>query len=265
VNALTAAREKVLEPGQSFKECTDCPAMIVVPAGSFMMGSPTDDEEQPRHKVTIAQPFAVARFELTFAEWDACVADHGCSGYIPLDQRQRPSLETSKRPVINVSWDDAKQYVAWLSDITGKRYRLLSEAEYEYATRARTVTVYPWGDTVELNGRAMANCHGCGGKWDGQDTAPVGSFPPNNFDLYDMVGNVYEWTEDCYHDNYKGAPTDGSAWIASDGGDCSLHILRGGCWVSDPDRIDSANRFWNGVDVRANLFGFRVARTLLTP
>ena len=152
----------------------------------------------------------MSKYELTFADWDACVAGGGCNGYKPVDQ----GWGRGQQPVINVNWDDAQHYVAWLSQVTGKTYRLLTEAEYEYATRAGTTTTYPWGDDIKLNGQAMANCDGCGSKWDDKQTAPVGSFAPNKFGLYDMVGNVFEWTEDCVHKNYNGAPTDGSAWLA---------------------------------------------------
>lgn len=151
--------------------------------------------------------------------------------------------------------------MAWLSQVTGKNYRLLSEAEYEYAARGGTTTAYPWGDDIKLNGQAMANCHGCGSKWDNTRTAPVGSFPANQLGLYDMVGNVLEWTQDCVHNNYNGAPGDGSAWIT--GGDCTSRILRGGSTVNTPFNVRSAYRHSNGIVNRFNNFGFRVGRTLL--
>ena len=200
---LSAARERSLKPGEVFKEClTDCPEMVVVPAGSFTMGSPKTERaherdgtgEDPQHSVTIAKQFAVSEFEVTFADWDACVAAGGCNGYKPLDE----GTGRGNKPVINVNWEDAQQYVAWLSAVTGKTYRLLSEAEYEYATRAGTQTAYPWGNGIKLTDAAMANCNGCGDQWGGYQTAPVGSFAPNRFGLYDMVGNVWEWTEDCW-------------------------------------------------------------------
>jgi formylglycine-generating enzyme required for sulfatase activity len=264
---LTAAKEQALKPGDSFKECAqDCPEMVVVPAGSFTMGGPTNAEqpryngantEQPQHTVTFARPLAVSKYVLTFAEWDACVTVGGCSGYQPSDT----GWGRGEQPLINVSWDDAQQYVAWLSEVTGKTYRLLSESEYEYATRAGTTTVYPWGDDI---GKNNANCNGCGSQWDAKQTAPVGSFPPNRFGLYDMVGNVFEWTEDCVHNNYNGAPTDGSAWSVD--GDCSSHVIRGGSWISYPDNLRSADRVWlTSSDRRDSGLGFRVARTLLTP
>jgi formylglycine-generating enzyme required for sulfatase activity len=262
---LTAGQEQALKPGDSFKECaSDCPEMIVVPAGSFTMGSPPTekgrhDSEGRQHPVTIAKPFAVAKYQATFADWDACVTGGGCNSYKPSDQ----GWGRGQQPVMNVSWEDAQQYVAWLSEVTGKTYRLLSEAEYEYATRARTQTAYPWGNDIKLNGTAMANCVGCGSKWDNIQTAPVGSFASNKFGLYDMVGNVFEWTEDCVHGNYNDAPTDGSAWIT--GGDCSVRILRGGSFGSTPDDLRSAVRGGNTTVDQGDGIGFRVGRTLVTP
>jgi formylglycine-generating enzyme required for sulfatase activity len=202
VAPLSRMQEKALKPRSTFKECANCPAMVVVPAGRFTMGSPSSEpghsaDEEPQHRVTIARRFAVGRFEVTFDEWDACAADGGCNGYKPSDE----GWGRGRRPVINVSWDDAKAYVAWLSKKTGKSYRLLSAAEYEYATRAGTQTAYPWGNAIGTNN---ANCHACGSQWDARQTAPVGSFAANGFGLYDMVGNVREWTEDCYHDRYLG-------------------------------------------------------------
>jgi formylglycine-generating enzyme required for sulfatase activity len=255
---LSPMQEKTLKPKDTFKECANCPEMMVVPAGSFMMGSPTSEpgrsaDEGPQHTVTIARPFAVGRFAVTFDEWDACAADGGCNGYKPSDE----GWGRGRRPVINVSWDDAKAYAAWLSQKTGKSYRLLSGAEYEYATRARTQTAYPWGNAIGTNN---ANCHACGSQWDAKQTAPVGSFPPNGFGLYDMVGNVREWTEDCYHPTYVGAPLDGSAWI--EGADCSHRVVRAGSFLLAPAFLRSASRYWFSPDYRLRYLGFRVARTL---
>jgi formylglycine-generating enzyme required for sulfatase activity len=259
---LTTAHERALKQGDSFKECaTDCPEMIVVPVGSFMMGSPPTEKgrearEGPQHTVRFSKPFAVSKYLVTFADWDACVTVGGCNDYKPNDT----GWGRGQRPVINVSWNDAQQYVAWLSKVTGKAYRLLSESEYEYATRAGTTTAYPWGNDI---GKNNANCNGCGSQWDAKQTAPVGSFAPNRFDLYDMVGNVFEWTEDCVHDNYNGAPMDGSAW--STDGDCGNRLVRGGSWLSDPDYLRSADRIWLTSDRRDSGLGFRVGRTLLVP
>ena len=182
-------------------------------------------------QVAIAKPFAVSKFELTFAEWDACVAHGDCVPHVSDSGWGR-----GRQPVINVSWDDAQSYVAWLSRITGKEYRLLSEAEYEYAARAGTQTAYPWGDDI---GKNNANCDGCGSQWDNKQTAPVGSFAANGFGLYDTVGNVWEWTEDCHHNNYNGAPVDGTAWT---GDDCSSRVVRGGSWLYGPPDLRAAFR-----------------------
>jgi formylglycine-generating enzyme required for sulfatase activity len=159
--------------------------------------------------------------------------------------------------VINVSWDDAKEYVAWISAKAGAPYRLLTEAEWEYAARAGTQTAYSWGEKI---GRGNANCNGCGSQWDARQPAPVGSFAPNAFGLYDMAGNVWEWVEDCYHDDYDGAPTDSSAWTVD--GDCSNRVVRGGSWDSNPQSLRSANRGRSSGVIRVNYLGFRVGRTL---
>ena len=141
-------------------------------------------------------------------------------------------------------------------EMTGRPYRLLTEAEWEYAARAGTTTAYYWGDEI---GKANANCNGCGSQWDNRETSPVGSFKPNAFGLYDMSGNVLQWVEDCYHDNYDDAPTDGSAWTS---GDCSRRVVRGGSWYSDPQYLRSADRFGYATDFRSGDLGFRLARTL---
>jgi formylglycine-generating enzyme required for sulfatase activity len=256
---LSAAKEQTFKLAESFKECAqDCPEMIVIPAGSFTMGDPANISTQPQHTVTISKRFAVAKYELTFADWDACVAGSGCNGYRPYDE----DWGRGPQPVINVNWNDAQAYVDWLAVVTGKPYRLLSEAEYEYAMRAGTSMAYPWGDDLKLNGQAMADCDGCGSNWDKQQPAPVGSFPANKFGLYDMVGNVLVWTEDCVHQNYKGAPADGSAWLQANSGDCSARVLRGGSWDAIPDSLYFAVRGAYSSETRATYIGFRVARTL---
>ena len=257
-HVLTTTAEQALKGGDSFKECaTDCPEMIIVPAGSFMMGSPPTENgrynsEGPQHAVTIAKPFAVSKYELTFAEWDACARYGDCDPNI-----SDAGFGRGQQPVIGVTWGDAKQYVAWLSKMTGETYRLLSEAEYEYAARAGTQTVYPWGDEI---GKNNADCDGCGSQWDNRQPAPVGSFAANRFGLYDMVGNIVEWVEDCIHNNYDGAPTDGSAWIG--GGDCKLRVVRGGSWHRGPEFLRSALRLAILTGARYNNLGFRVGRTL---
>jgi formylglycine-generating enzyme required for sulfatase activity len=258
VTALETAQERALKTGDPFKECRDCPEMIVVPARRFTMGSPQDQgtaSEHPPHDVTIVKPFAVSKFELTFDDWDACAAHGDCAAHVDDNGWGR-----GRQPAINVNWDDAQTYVKWLSRITGRPYRLLSEAEYEYVARAGTETTYPWGD-VKPDGKAKANCNGCGGQWDGKQTAPVGSFAANGFGLDDMVGNVWEWTEDCWNESYQGAPADGSAWTS---GDCNTRVVRGGSWLFNPDYLRSAFRVGIPTVLRVNALGFRVARTLTT-
>jgi formylglycine-generating enzyme required for sulfatase activity len=257
--APAKADERAPKRAESFKDCAaDCPEMVAIPVGSFAMGSTANEaghqpSEEPRHNVTIAKPFAVSKFAVTFAEWDACAAGGECASHIDDGGWGR-----SRQPVINVSWEDAQHYVTWLSRITGKTYRLLTEAEYEYAARAGTQTAYPWGDEI---GHSNANCAGCGSRWDLTQPAPVGSFAPNQFGLYDIVGNVWEWVEDCLHEDYSDAPpVDGSAWMT--GGDCSKHRLRGGSWTSDPDEVRSAIRGRGRTNERATIISFRVGRTL---
>jgi formylglycine-generating enzyme required for sulfatase activity len=254
---ITEARERALNPGDTFKECAVCPEMVVVPAGEFMMGWPEtekrySDNEGPQHKVVISRPFAVARFELTFAEWDACVAHGDCPRDIPASGSTRARL-----PVISVSWDDAQSYVAWLAKMTGKPYRLLSEAEWEYAARAGTTTRYSFGDDeAELGEYAWYS-------WNSANRAhPVGQKTPNAFGVFDMHGNVWEWVEDCYHDDYEGAPADGAAWTA---GGCATRVLRGGAWNNSPGLLRAANRLKATTVDRHYTFGFRVGRALLTP
>jgi formylglycine-generating enzyme required for sulfatase activity len=257
---LTAEAERALKPGDSFRECAgeDCPEMIVVPPGEFTMGSPATEtgrlgNEGPQHPVTIGHPFAASKFDLTFNDWDACVSVGGCvkvsdSGY-----------GRGTRPVINVSWDDAQQYVAWFSRMTGRPYRLLTEAEWEYAARAGTTTAFYWGEDI---GKGNANCKGCGSEWDNRETSPVGSFKPNAFGLYDMAGNVWQWMQDCYHEDYSNAPNDGSAWTL---GDCSIHVDRGGSAFTDPQRLRAAARGRSSSVSRSNDLGFRLARTIINP
>ena len=210
-------RDSAPSPGEIFQDCDECPKMVVVPSGSFRMGSPARErgpsDERPLHRVRIDYQFAVGVYEVTFAEWYACVDGGGCGSYVP--DIPDDSWDRKNRPVINVSWDDAQSYVRWLSARTGKSYRLLSEAEWEYVARAGTETAYSWGDSIGVN---RANCYGCGSAWDREQTAPVGSFTANTWGVYDMHGNVLEWVLDCPNESYKGAPTDGSAWTS---GNCS--------------------------------------------
>jgi formylglycine-generating enzyme required for sulfatase activity/DNA-binding winged helix-turn-helix (wHTH) protein len=254
---LTAAAERALKPGAAFRECAaDCPEMVVLPSGQFLMGSAASEQhhykaEEPQHIVTIAKTFAVGKFPVTFTDWDACATYGDCARGIPDDGNGRGRI-----PVVNVNWQDAQRYVAWLSRITGKTYRLLSEAEFEYAARAGTQTAYYWGNDV---GKGNAVCADCGSAWDRKQLTLVGSFPPNPFGLYDMAGNVREWVEDCLHDNYVGAPDNGSAWTAPD---CKTHVLRGGAWLGSHVALRSAFRIQISNGDRNTTIGFRVARTL---
>jgi formylglycine-generating enzyme required for sulfatase activity len=274
---IHGAQDGRFKPGAGksewFKDHELGPEMVVVPAGEFTMGSsPSEiaalkkeyekdwfEWEGPQHLVRIKAPFAVSRFAVTFDEWDACIADGGCKGYRPSDQ----GWGRGKRPVINVSFDDAMAYVAWLSRRTGKSYRLLSEAEREYVTRAGTRTPFWWGETIST---AQANYDGNytsrgGAKGEyRQRTVSVDSFEPNPWGLYNVHGNVWEWCEDAWHDDYKGAPEDGSAWL--EGGDANRRVVRGGSWIDIPRVLRAANRDWDTSDDRFSLLGFRVARTL---
>jgi formylglycine-generating enzyme required for sulfatase activity len=237
-----------------------------VPAPPFMMGSPYADqrerqEERPQHKVTV-QPFQIGRLEVTFDEYDVfshlinneggCADDHAIHSTVSDEGWGR-----GQQPVVNVSWEDAVCYAQWLSKHTGKPYRLPSEAEWEYAARAGADTAYWWGDEIGYN---RANCFGCGSPWDGKQTAPVGSFPANRFGLHDTAGNVWEWVADCWHDNYQGAPSDGSAWEGA--ADCNRGV-RGGSWYFIPHYLRSAFRLRYGpYDSYIYLRGFRLARAL---
>jgi formylglycine-generating enzyme required for sulfatase activity len=221
--------------------------MVVVPAGSFNMGSGAA-YEGPVHKVSIAKPFAIGRFEVTFDEWDRCVADKRCS-FKPDDR----GLGRGGRPVSNVSWLDAKEFIAWLSSKTGKTYRLPSEAEWEYAARGGTPTLFWWGRDV---GQAQANCRECN-TGHALETMPVGSFKPNPFGIFDTAGNAAEWVEDCWNDSYRSAPPDGTPWTT---GQCNLRVLRGGAFDSQAKLVGSSARFRYDYDVRYPANGFRVVR-----
>ena len=226
----------------------------MVPAGRFRMGCvwgrDCQDNEQPVHEVQVAS-FALGVHEVTFEEYDRFVQATG---------RRRPNDRgggRGRRPVINVSWEDAEAYVAWLSRETGESYRLPSESEWEYAARTGSTMRYSWGPDI---GRNRANCNGCGSRWDGEETAPAGSFAANAWGLHDMHGNVWEWVEDCWHENYARAPRDGSTWTS--GGNCSRRVLRGGSWLNAPVDLRSALRGRIVAGARSVDRGFRVSRTL---
>jgi formylglycine-generating enzyme required for sulfatase activity len=290
---LTAEKEKALKPGETFRECKEhCPEMVVIPSGTFVMGSPDgetpvvgldgkakpgplaakeegrNDNEGPQHEVKIGHAFAAGKFAVTFEQWDECVKLGGCP------QVSDSGWGHGRNPVINVSWDEAQKYVAWLSFMTGKDYRLLSEAEWEYAARAGTATAYSFGDNSPPSKKICeyANFADISLKKaaptfqtsdicdDGQAvTAEVGSYRPNDFGLYDMHGNVFQWTADCYAKTYEAASADGKA---ASTGSCNMRVARGGSWILSPEDLRSAFRDWITSDSRGNLIGFRVGRTL---
>ncbi len=280
----TGAAQAQRQAGEAFRDCETCPQMVVVPAGTFQMGS-TEAEtsregvpnpfailEKPVHPVTIPQPFAAAKFAVTWVEFNVFSRDTGTNPLgcwywdaeaktAKLDEERSwqfpgfPQTDFSQ-PVVCVSWDDAKKYTAWLSTKTGQRYRLLTEAEWEYAARAGTKTARYWGNAI---GSGNANCAGCGSRWDNKQTAPSGSFRPNAFGLYDMIGNAWQWTEDCWNEGYQAAPTDGTA---STTGDCKHLVVRGGSWDYIPGNARAAIRVRLVTGYRDNNGGFRVARTL---
>jgi formylglycine-generating enzyme required for sulfatase activity/serine/threonine protein kinase len=247
------AEAERLRPGREFKDCSDCPELVVIPAGTFRMGDLSGGvsaDEKPVHSVTV-KSFALGKTEVTFAEYD--VFARATNRPLPKDQ----GWGRGSRPVIHVNWKDATAYSAWLSKKTGKSYRLPSESEWEYAARAGSTTKYSWGNDI---GRNNAVCSGCGSQWDGKQTAPVGSFKANDFGLLDMHGNVIEWPQDCWNESYAGAPSDGSAWTR---GNCDRRVLRGGSWVSSPGDLRSAGRIWTtSASFRDSWVGFRVAQDL---
>ncbi len=254
-SVLSLEQERGARPGSDFTECArGCPTMVVVSAGKFVMGSPPDEKDRspsegPQHEVSIARPFAVGRTEVTFEQWDACVAAGAC------EPARDSTWGRGDRPVINVIWDDAKQYVAWLSRVTGKEYRLLSEAEWEYAARAGTQTRFSFGDDDSQLGRYA---------WyrDNSDrkTQPVGEKIANAFGLHDMHGNVFEWVEDLWHPTYEGAPMDGAVWL--DNGTPGRRVVRSGSWYYDSPSLRSASRAGPPAQLRDGNVGFRIARTL---
>jgi formylglycine-generating enzyme required for sulfatase activity len=207
--------------------------------------------------VNIAEPFFLGATEVTFAQYNAfCEATDRDQ-----PQNQDEGWGTGDRPVINVDWDDALAYAMWLDAMTGGGCRLPSEAEWEYAARADTTTEYalPAPDGSDyIADKGLANCYDCGSEWGGKQTAPVGSFEPNAWALYDMHGNVWEWVQDCWHQSYDDAPNDGQAWLEEDGGDCGRRVLRGGSWVNDQDSARSAYRVRSDPSGRSNDVGFRV-------
>lgn len=268
-------------PPRLVQDCDRCPELVEVPPGEFIMGAEPHerdlfDNETPRHRVSIGSPLLVGRYEVTygqftaFAEATGYAPARGCEIWTSNDRSWRLGdnkdwrnpgypVEHPSRPVVCVNWDDATAYAAWLSRVTGRRYRLLSEAEWEYAARAWTQTRYWWGDHLPP-GRAA--CDGCGSLWDLRRAAPVGRFPANGFGLHDVHGNVWEWVQDCWHENYVGAPIDGRAWEGGEAGGCERRMMRGGSSVTQPETLRAANRLRENPSHRKNDVGFRVAREL---
>lgn len=235
--------------GSELQDCPICPALIALPSGEFVMGSNDGDpSEKPAHKVSIATPFAIGKYEVTVEQWNACVAAGACSKDASAANRAKNS------PVRDVSWDDAEQYVKWLSTQSGKQYRLPTEAEWEYAARGGSSSRFWWGDKMQAG---MANCKECGEPWSQDGPANVGSFSANPNGLYDVNGSVWEWVSDCWHNNYKNAPTDGRAWTEAT---CRVRVIRGGSWREGASYMTSSTRFKYDASVRHSQNGFRVAR-----
>ena len=257
LQALTPEDSRRVEwtPGSSFRDQllagVEGPEMVVLPAGNFRMGCVSGMDccvdEEPVCEVVITSPFAMSKYEVTFEDYDR---------FTYPDKVDDEGWGRSRRPVINVSWDDATAYAAWFSEQTGKRYRLPTEAEWEYAARAGSATKYSWGNDI---GHNRANCAGCGSQWDDEQTAPVGSFSPNAWGLHDMHGNIDEWVQDCWHDSCEGAPHDGSAWTS---GDCSQRVSRGGSWFNVPWALRTADRNRGIRTLRSIYTGFRLVRDL---
>ena len=256
--------------GTVFRDCPQCPEMVVITPGRFVMGSPRDESsreesEGPPRMVTLAAPFAAGKFEVTFDEWDACVADAGCANV------KDEGWGRGQRPAINMSYPQAVAYSEWLTRKTGKPYRLLSEAQWEYAARAGTQEATWWGQDAARACR-FANVSDQARKRayqlstdafecdDGDgSTAPVGAFKPNAFGLHDMLGNVWEWVEDCHNGSFQGAPTDGAVWNE---GNCNRRMTRGGSWYDKPEVVRLAQRSWTLAKDRSSNLGFRVVRPL---
>ena len=276
-----------------FKDCPDCPEMVVIPAGSFVMGSnDAGEHEKPLHSVSVAS-FAMGKFEVSRGEFGRFIKasgyktdaekGNGCYVYKASSWNQDEAAnwrnmgfsQTDDHPVVCVSWNDAQAYVKWLVQHSGQPYQLPSEAEWEYAARAHSANAYWWGDVASHEYANYGKKDGCCGplsegrdRWD--YTAPVGQFPVNPFGLFDMNGNVSEWVADADHDSYNGAPTDGSVWL-SGGAHSSydstqyVYVVRGSNWSSHPFDLRSAYRFWGAPVIRKDHRGFRLARTLVTP
>ncbi|WP_406951028.1 formylglycine-generating enzyme family protein [Paraburkholderia guartelaensis] len=242
----------ISKPGpHDIQDCPSCPVLVAVTPGNFTMGIDTDDaSERPAHHVTISHSYALAKYAVTVAQWNACVAASACP------RLSNENNASPNAPVRDLSWDDAQQYVKWLSKISGKPYRLPTEAEWEYAARAGTETRYWWGNDMR---KGTANCKDCGPPWHVEAPDDVGSFPANAFGFYDMAGGVWEWVSDCWHNSYKNAPNDGHSW---DEPNCQTRVIRGGSWRDGAGYMLAATRFKYDSSVRYEANGFRVARDM---
>ncbi len=249
--AAPAATSTKAAAGSEIKDCPACPTLISLSAGSFTMGSNSSDpSEKPAHHVTLGAPFAIGKYEVTVEQWNACAEAGACQRIA-----QGPS-SNPKAPMRDVSWDDARQYVKWLSTTSGKTYRLPTEAEWEYAARGGTATRYWWGDQMATG---KANCKECGQPWRIDGPADAGSFAANPYGVHDMNGSVWEWVGDCWHNSFKDAPGDGRVW---DQPNCSVRVIRGGSWRESAPYMVSSTRFKYDASVRHSQNGFRVARSL---
>lgn len=260
VPAVAQTADKPMKKGTVFRDCAECPEMIVVPKGIYIMGLGGKNRHGPPHRVNIKKPFAIGRYEVKFNEWFACVRDQICR-HKPHDH----NWGTIGRPVINVTWAQAKNFTRWLTKKTGNAYRLPSEAEWEYVARGGTTTQFWWGDKP---GNKMANCRDCESRQCctakdhsccSHGTKPVGSFPANPYGVFDTAGNVFEWTEDCWNRDHKGAPRDGSARKE---GDCRNRVIRGGSFYYFNKVARSYYRSKNPPGVKSYWLGFRVVREL---
>jgi formylglycine-generating enzyme required for sulfatase activity len=233
------------------KDCDACPLMVALNPGPFTMGSNSSDPtERPAHKVGLRTAFAIGKYEVTVGQWKQCVKANVCPT-VP-----SPDDAPANVPMRDVSWDEAQLYLKWLSSVSGRPYRLPTEAEWEYAARGGTTSVYWWGGQMK---GGNSSCQGCGQPWNADAPPPAGSFSANPFGLHDMNGSVWEWVQDCWHSTYKGAPADGSAWAEPN---CRARVIRGGSWREDGSYMLSTTRFKYDASVRQSQNGFRVARSL---
>jgi formylglycine-generating enzyme required for sulfatase activity len=243
-----------LSAQEIFRDCPNCPEMVALPTGSFFMGRANGlENEKPPQKITLAKRIAISRYEVTFDEWEICVAAKACRG--GLDDH---GWGKGRQPVINMNFAEAEGYAKWLSQLTGKNYRLPSEAEWEYAARAKSKTAYWWGDEP---GRGKANCRECGPPADGHRALPVGIYPPNPFGLFDMNGNIWEWTADCWQDNHNGASADGASRVSA-GAACISRVIRGGSWYYYPRMSTGFARAANDHRFFSYNIGIRLVREL---